>query len=97
MKTTSRKIKDGAQVRYLHLAHNQVGPRPAAFRVAGSLQFAREAALDRDAIKRLVASLSRLLDLAEALAATASSDLVFTESRPLGGIHVLDTLWRLRR
>jgi hypothetical protein len=56
--------------------------------------FGREDALDRDAIQRLVASLSRLLDPADALAATAGSDLVFAESRPAGGVHVLDALWR---
>ena len=56
--------------------------------------FGREDALDRDAIKRLVASLARLLDPADALAATAGSDLVFLESRPVGGVHVLDALWR---
>ena len=54
----------------------------------------REDALDRDAIQRLVASPSRLLDPAETLAATAGSDLVFVESRPVGGVHVLDALWR---
>ena len=46
------------------------------------------------AIKRLVASVSKLLDPADALAATAGSDLVFLESRPFGGAFVLDALWR---
>src|SRR5262249_59140638 len=54
----------------------------------------REDALDRAAIKRLVASLTRLLDPADALAATAGSELVFLESRPFGGAFVLDALWR---
>ena len=56
--------------------------------------FGREDALDRAAVKRLVASLSKLLDPADALAATAGSDLVFLESRPFGGAFVLDALWR---
>ena len=94
VKTTSRKIKDGAEVRYLHLAHNQWDPARQLSVPQVLYSFGREDALDRDAIKRLVASLSRLLDPAEALAATAGSGLVFTESRPLGGVHVLDTLWR---
>jgi len=94
VKTTTRKIKNGAEVRYLHLAHNDWDParRRAVPRLIYSL--GREDALDRDAIKRLVASLARLLDPADALAATAASDLVFVESRPLGGVHVLDALWR---
>ncbi len=94
VKTTTRKIKNGTEVRYLHLAHNQWDParRRSVPRLIYSL--GREDALDRDAIKRLVASLARLLDPADALAATAASDLVFTESRPIGGVHVLDALWR---
>jgi len=94
VKTTSRKTNDGAEVRYLHLAHNQWDParRRSVPRLVYS--FGREDALDRDAIKRLVASLAKLLDPADALAATAGSDLVFLESRPLGGVHVLDALWR---
>ena len=50
--------------------------------------------LDRAAIRRLVASLSKLLDPADAVAATAGSDLIFLESRPFGGAFVLDALWR---
>nr|WP_219420179.1 hypothetical protein [Pseudonocardia nigra] len=56
--------------------------------------FGREDQLDRDAIKRLVASLSRLLDPATALAATAPAELAFVSSRPVGGTLVLDGLWR---
>ena len=73
VKTTSRKIKDGAEVRYLHLAHNQWDPAKQRSVPQVLYSFGREDALDRDAIKRLVASLSRLLDPADALAATAGS------------------------
>src|SRR5207344_1766874 len=55
--------------------------------------FGREDQLDTDAIRRLVTALSRLLSPADALAATAGGDLVFTESRPYGGAYVLDQLW----
>ena len=94
VKTTSRKVKDGAEVRYLHLAHNQWDPARQRSVPQVLYSFGREDALDRDAVRRLVASLSRLLDPADTLAATAGSDLVFLESRPLGGVHVLDALWR---
>jgi len=94
VKTTSRKIKDGTEVRYLHLAHNQWDPARQRSVPQVLYSFGREDALDRDAIKRLVASLSRLLDPAGALAATAGSGLAFLESRPAGGVHVLDALWR---
>ena len=59
--------------------------------------FGREDDLDRDAVKRLVASLSRLLEPGDALAATAASDLEFISSVPFGGAYVLDHLWRRLR
>ncbi|MFJ2582457.1 IS1634 family transposase [Kitasatospora aureofaciens] len=56
--------------------------------------FGREDDLDRDAVKRLVASLSKLLEPGDALAATAASDLEYVSSRSFGGAYVLDHLWR---
>jgi hypothetical protein len=56
--------------------------------------FGREDQLDKEAVRRLVASLTRLLEPADALAAAAADALVFTESRPSGGAYVLDALWR---
>jgi hypothetical protein len=94
VKTTSRTNKDGTPVRYLHLAHNQWDPAAGRSVPKVLYSFGREDALDRAAVKRLVASLSKLLDPADALAATAGSDLVFLESRPFGGTFVLDALWR---
>src|SRR5258708_36264810 len=91
VKTTTRKVK-GGEVRYLHLAHNEWDA--AARRSAPKLlySFGREDQLDKDAARRLVASLSKLLDPGDALAATAGSDLAFTESPPFGGAYVLDAL-----
>jgi hypothetical protein len=92
VKTTSRKVK-GGEVRYLHLAHNEwdAAARRSVPRLIYSL--GREDQLDRGAIKRLIASLARLLGPGEAPAAPADG-LVFTESRPYGGSYVLDALWR---
>ena len=59
--------------------------------------FGREDELDRDAVRRLVAALSRLLDPAEALAAAAAGELTVTSSRPVGGTYALDQLWRRLR
>src|SRR5258708_2061336 len=93
VKTTARKNKSGTEIRYLHLAHSEWDP--AAGRSVPKIlhSFGREDQVDKAAIKRLVASLSRLLDPADALAATADGDLVFLESRPYGGTYVLDQLW----
>jgi hypothetical protein len=93
LRTIGRHNKDGSVVRYLQLAHNQWDPvgRQAKAQVIHS--FGREDQLDRDAIKRLIHSLTRVLEPQDALRATASEDLTFVESRPLGGAWVLDHLW----
>jgi hypothetical protein len=93
VRVATRKNKDGTAVRYLQLAHNEWDPATKTSRPKVLHSFGREDQLDRDAVKRLVASLSRLLDPAAALAATAPSGLAFTSSRPLGGTVVLDHLW----
>src|SRR6266700_4545060 len=92
VKTTTRKTKTG-EVRYLQLAHNEwdAAARRSVPKIVYS--FGREDQLETDAIRRLVTALSRLLSPADALAATADGDLVFTESRPYGGSYVLDQLW----
>jgi hypothetical protein len=93
VKTTKRENKSGT-VRYLHLAHNEWDPVKGRAVPKVLFTFGREDELDRDAVKRLVASLSRLLEPGEALAATAAADLEFISSVPFGGTHVLDHLWR---
>ena len=61
VKTSVRKARNG-EVRYLQLAHNEWDPsngRPVPKVIYG---FGREDQLDKEAVRRLVASLSRLLD-----------------------------------
>jgi len=93
VKTTARTTKSGP-VRYLHLAHNEWDPVAGRSVPKILYGFGREDQLDRDAIKRLVGSLARLLHPADALAATTGAQLQFCESRPYGGTFTLDTLWR---
>jgi hypothetical protein len=96
VKTTKRENKSGT-VRYLHLAHNEWDPVKGRAVPKVLFTFGREDDLDRDAVKRLVASLSRLLEPGEALASTAAGDLEFVSSVPFGGTYVLDHLWRRLR
>ena len=84
-------------MRYLQLTHNEWDPATKTSRPKVLHSFGREDQLDRDAIKRLVASLTRLLDPATALRTSTSAvpaELAFTSSRPVGGTLVLDALWR---
>ena len=94
VKASSRKTKDGQVIRYLQLAHNEWDARAGVSRTKILHSFGREDELDRDAVKRLVIALSRLLDPAGAVAATAGGELTLTSSRPVGGTYVLDQLWR---
>src|SRR5512139_790389 len=94
VRVSSRKTTSGQQVRYLQLAHNEWDPVAKMSRTKVLHSFGREDELDRAAIERLVVSLSRLLEPDRAAAATGPAELVFVGSRPFGGTHVLDGLWR---
>jgi hypothetical protein len=94
---STRRNKDGTAVRYLQLTHNEWDPATKTSRPRVLHSFGREDHLDRDAITRLVASLTRLLDPATALRSSTGAgpaELAFTSSRPVGGTLVLDALWR---
>jgi len=94
LRTTRRRNGDGTEVRYLSLAHNEWDPVARRSKVRILFNFGREDELDPDAIRRLIGSLSRALPAGEALAAAMPSELRYLESRPLGGAHLLDGLWR---
>jgi hypothetical protein len=90
LRSTPRRNKDGSEVRYLQLAHNVWDPAAKRSRVQVVYNFGREEPGTREALERLVASVSRHLDPGRARPAEG---LEFTESRPLGGTHALDALW----
>ena len=93
LRMTPRKNTDGSVVRYLQLAHNTWDPEAKRSRVQVLYNFGREDATNRAALERLVASVTRFLEPDRAVAATAGEGLAFIESRPLGGVWVLDGLW----
>jgi len=94
LREVRRRNKNGTQVSYLQLVHNEWDAAAQASRTKILYSFGRTDQVDPAAIQRLIASLSRLLDPAAALRVTASSELTFLESRPLGGTHVLDGMWQ---
>jgi hypothetical protein len=94
LREVKRRNRDGSQVVYLQLAHNEWDPAARTSRTKILYSFGRADQVDTAAIERLIASLSRALDPAAAFTATASSELAFVSSRPLGGTDVLDGLWR---
>jgi len=92
VKTSVRKTRNG-EVRYLQLAHNEWDAEKGRSVPRVIYGFGREDQLDQAAVRRLVASLSRLLEPGEGTAA-AGEGLEFAESRPYGGAYVLDRLWQ---
>ena len=94
LRTIKRRNKDGSVVGYVQLAHNVWDPGRQQSRAQVIHSFGREDQLDREALARLVRSITRFLEPGEALQAAASEELRFLESRPMGGGWVLDQLWR---
>jgi hypothetical protein len=94
LREVRRRNKNGTQVSYLQLVHNEWDAAAQASRTKILYSFGRTDQVDPAAIERLIASLSRLLDPAAALRVTAGSELTLLASRPLGGTHVLDGMWQ---
>jgi hypothetical protein len=95
LRRTERRTKDGGTVGYLQLAHNVWDPVSKQSRVRSLYSFGREDQLDRAAVVRLIGSLQRALGPDEALATAAGGELVFEQSRPMGGAWALDGLWQV--
>jgi len=94
LRTSTRRNRDGSVVRYLQLARNQWDRQAGQSRATVVYNFGREDRVDRASLARLANSLTRLLDPQERLVASATEELSFVESRPMGGSFVLDQLWR---
>jgi hypothetical protein len=92
LRFTQRRNKNGDVVRYVALAHNERNERgvPVA-RIIHT--FGREDEVDREALARLVASISRFLEPEAALAAGAPQGFDFLEAREQGRPHVVQALW----
>ena len=94
LRTTQRKNTDGSIVRYVQLAHNR--------RVEGVTQaevlvnLGREDRLDREGLRRLVASINRYLgdtDDGDDVTVEVGDALTVIGSRPMGTAWLLDGLW----
>ncbi len=72
VKTSTRTTRSGV-VRYLQLARNEWDASTQRSRTKVLYNFGRDDELDREAITRLVTSLSRLLEPGAVLEATARS------------------------
>ena len=94
LRETRRKNKDGSVVSYLQLAHNERHPVSGSPVAKVIHNFGRADQLDREALRRLVASISRFLEPDEATSVGAGLEEVeVVEARRCGGAYVLDALF----
>ncbi len=93
LRESRRTNKDGSVVRYLQLAHNQRRPDTGTPVAKVIHNFGRADQVDRDALARLVASISRFLEPEQAVAAAAGAEVEVVDSRRLGGAWTLEQLW----
>lgn len=93
LRETRRRNKDGSEVSYLALAHNERNADSGVAEARIIHNFGRADQVDREGLARLVKSISRFLDPAEAVAATASGAVRILDARPMGTSWVVARLW----
>jgi hypothetical protein len=93
LRETRRRNKDGSEVSYLALAHNERNADTGVAEARIIHNFGRTDQVDREGLARLVRSISRFLDPAEAVAATASGEVRILDARPMGTSWVVARLW----
>src|SRR6266508_2868221 len=93
LRETRRTNRDGSVVRYLQLAHNERHPETGNSVAKVIHNFGRAENVDRDALGRLVSSISRFLTPEQAISAAAGSEVEVLDSRRLGGAWTLERVW----
>jgi hypothetical protein len=84
LRAPRRTNRDGSVVRYLQLAHNERHPVTGSPVAKVIHNFGRADRVDREALGRLVASISRFLEPDRAVAAAAGTEVEILDSRRLG-------------
>jgi hypothetical protein len=93
LRETARTNRDGSVVRYLQLAHNERHPQTGNSVAKVIHNFGRAERVDRQALARLVSSISRFLSPEQAATAAAGAEVEILDSRHLGGAWTLDRVW----
>jgi hypothetical protein len=93
LRESRRRNKDGSTVSYLQLAHNERHPETGSPVAKVIHNFGRADKVDREALTRLVRSISRVLDVTVDGPGASGGDVEIVDSRRLGGTFVLDRMW----
>jgi len=80
-------------VSYLQLAHNERHPETGTPVARVIHNFGRAETVDRDALARLVSSISRFLTPEQGAVAATAGEVEVLDSRRLGGAWTLDRVW----
>jgi len=95
VRTIKRKNKDGTVVEYVQLAHNIWDKEKGYARAEVIHSFGRSDQLDKEALKRLIKSMSRFLDPEDSTRIEQGDDsLKIISSRAAGGAYLLKSLWK---
>jgi hypothetical protein len=84
---------DGSTVSCLQLAHHVRHPKSGSPVAKVMHKFGRADKVYKEALTRLVHSISRVLDLTGAEVGMAGADVEAVDSRRLAGAYVLDEVW----
>ena len=93
LRESKRRNKDRSTVAYVQLAHNERHPQTGSPVAKVIHNFGRADKVDKQALTRLVSSISRVLDLPSGDVGSTSADVEIVDSRRLGALYVLDELW----
>ena len=93
MRESKRRNKDGSTVSYLQLAHNERHPVTGSPVARVIHNFGRADAVDRQALRRLVSSISRFLEPTELESGVSCGEVEVVDARRFGGAFVLDRLF----
>ena len=100
LRVTKRRNADGSEVRYYQLAENHRDPERGCAVAKVLYNFGRADQLDADHLRRLAASILRVvpdeMETVSSAAAIAAGDrdLRIRDSWPYGGVYVLEQLWK---
>ncbi len=92
LRETKRRNADGSVVRYFQLAENTWDAARGCAVAKVVYNFGRADQLDRDALRRLAASILRVCE--EPSARAPAEGVTVRDAWPYGGVYVLDQIWR---
>lgn len=98
LRVTKRRNADGTEVRYYQLAENHRDPERGCAVAKVLYNFGRADELDADLLRRLAASILRVVPdetvPSAAAIAAGDGDLRIRDSWPYGAVYVLEQLWK---